>query len=175
MNIYNNLKYAFNNENIKIANTDEIPFLREEHKNGIYNEISVMPSGIDFGWSPLIALLHESEIIGYMHFDMTLPFQEDEDEYIEDSECNFEFYLKYIYIKEEFRGEGIFSQFIRDFLNEFTEQLSYNLDQTNYDTGYFTYSAEYVSDNGRYIGEMISEALEDFSSNHNLNYKENLN
>lgn len=175
MNIYNNLIYAFDSNNIKIANPEDVPFLRDEYKNCINNEVHDMPSGIDLGWSPLIVLTHDEEVIGYLHFEMTLPYSESESDFLEDHQCNFSFYLKYIYIKENFRGEGLYSQFINDFLEQLIGQLSYNLEQTDYDTGYFTYSAEYVTDAGRYIGEKISEEFERFAEDKYLTYEETIN
>lgn len=175
MNIHNNLIYAFNGNNIRIASPEEVPFLRPEYSRDIQNEIIEMPSGVDYGWSPLIALTYDSEIVGYIHFDMTLPYVESESDYLEDYQCSISFYLKYLYIKEDFRGEGLYSQFINDFLEQLLEQLSYNLEQTNYDTGYFNYSAEYVSDAGKYLGSKISEEFEEFASKHYLNYEESIN
>lgn len=106
-------------------------------------------------WMPLIAIYDQGKAIGFMEFKLELmPVY---------SGYEAHFCLEYLYLNKELRGNGVFSDFIDCFSEALLNYISPWFEANDDSYASITYSAEYISVQGRKVGERLLESLEEFT------------
>ncbi|MGD1524543.1 hypothetical protein [Vibrio owensii] len=105
-------------------------------------------------WMPIVALMSNGEPIGFTEFRIeAVPVY---------SGFEIQFSLEYLYLKEEHRGNGIFSEFSESLCEHLTEYLNPWFESNSHASALFIFSAEYISIQGRKTGEKIHQHFEEF-------------